>query len=142
MPANTLFADTNLFLRYLTNDVPEQADAVEQLLNQAASGAVHLVTNALVIAEIVWTLESYYHLPREQVRRSILGILSTPGLDVSDGSQALQAVLWYVEKNVDYVDAFNAAWCLDRGIETVCTFDRKHFSRLDGIKLHVPTTTP
>jgi hypothetical protein len=26
------FADTNLFLRYLTNDIPAQADTVEELL--------------------------------------------------------------------------------------------------------------
>jgi hypothetical protein len=32
MAIETAFADTNLFLRYLTNDVPEQADAVEGLL--------------------------------------------------------------------------------------------------------------
>jgi len=35
--AERLFADTNLFLRYLTNDVPAQADAVEQVLQQAAA---------------------------------------------------------------------------------------------------------
>ena len=35
MSAERLFADTNLFLRYLTNDVPEQAEAFEWLLKAA-----------------------------------------------------------------------------------------------------------
>ena len=48
-----LFLDTNLFLRFLTNDVPAQADAVERLLRRAAAGEVQLVTSSLVIAEIV-----------------------------------------------------------------------------------------
>ena len=37
MKPERVFADTNLFLRYLTNDVPAQADAVEELLRQAAA---------------------------------------------------------------------------------------------------------
>lgn len=57
-----IFVDTNIFLRYLTNDVPEKADAVEELLRRAGAGQVRLVTNSLVIAEIVWTLTSFYQL--------------------------------------------------------------------------------
>lgn len=43
MEAETFFVDTNVFLRYLTNDVPAQADAVEFLLQRAAKGKVSLV---------------------------------------------------------------------------------------------------
>ncbi|RMF86682.1 MAG: hypothetical protein D6736_14535, partial [Nitrospinota bacterium] len=85
MKAERIFADTNLFLRYLTNDVPAQADAVEQLLQRAATGEILLVTNSLVIAEIVWTLESFYGLTREAVKEKVLAILNTPGLEVGDG---------------------------------------------------------
>jgi predicted nucleic acid-binding protein len=60
MEAEHTFVDTNLFLRYLTNDVSEQADAVEELLNKAAAREMILVTNSLVCAEMVWTLESFY----------------------------------------------------------------------------------
>ena len=35
-----VFADTNLFLRYLTNDVPEQADVVERVLQMAAQNQI------------------------------------------------------------------------------------------------------
>jgi len=68
MSPKRVFADTNLFLRYLTNDVPLQADSVEQLLQQAAAGDVVLVTNSPVIAEIVWTLGSFYHLKPDDIR--------------------------------------------------------------------------
>lgn len=57
------FVDTNLFLRYLTDDVPEQAQAVERLLGQAAAGEIILVTSGLVVAELVWTMESFPHYP-------------------------------------------------------------------------------
>jgi predicted nucleic acid-binding protein len=62
------FADTNLFLRYLTNDVPAQADAVEALLRRAVDGEeIVLVTNSLVMAEIVWVLDDYYQQSRDDI---------------------------------------------------------------------------
>jgi len=109
MKSERIFADTNLFLRYLTNDVPQQADAVEQLLRRAAAGELVLITNTLVIAEIVWTLETFYQLPRSDIKDKVLAILNTPGLDVADAELILEAMTWYTEKNVDFIDAYNAA---------------------------------
>jgi len=139
MTSEQWFADTNLFLRYLTNDIPTQADAVEELLKRARRGELTLVTNALVMAEIVWTLESFYHLERADIKEKVLGILNTPGVEVTDGDLVLQAVAWYVDKNVDYIDAYNAAWMPEQGLKVACTFDRKHFSRFEGITVTVPS---
>jgi predicted nucleic-acid-binding protein len=133
-----VFADTNVFLRYLTNDVPAQADAVEDLLRRAAAGEVVLVTNALVVAEIVWTLESFYELPRNEIKDKVLAILNTAGLEVAQGGLVLQAISWYADKNVDFIDGYNAAWLTAEGLEKVFTFDRKHFSRIEGIAVSVP----
>ena len=138
MNPERIFADTNVFLRYLTDDVPAQADAVEQLLRRAAAGEIVLVTNSLTIAEIVWTLESFYQLARDDIQKKILAILNTPGLEVAEGDLVLQAVIWYAEKRVDFIDAYNAAWLLAQGITVACTFDRKHFSRFDGISVRTP----
>lgn len=138
MTAERIFADTNLFLRYLTNDIPAQADAVEALLRRAAQGELVLVITSLVIAEIIWTLESYYGLDRSQVQRSVLAILNTPGLEVADREVLFQAVLWYAEKRVDFIDAFNAAWMSRRGLARVCTVDRNHFRRFEGLNVLVP----
>jgi predicted nucleic-acid-binding protein len=133
-----IFADTNLFLRYLTNDVPSQADAVEQLLHRASAGDIILVINSLVIAEIVWTLESYYGLARDNIKDKVLAILNTPGLEAAEGDLLLQAIFWYAEKNIDFIDAFNAAWLLSQGLITTYTFDRKHFSRIEGVRVQSP----
>ena len=138
MESERVFADTNLFLRYLTNDVSAQADAVEQILHRASGGELVLVINSLVIAEIVWTLESYYGLPRDNIKTKILGILNTPGLEAADGDLLLQAISWYADKSVDFVDAFNAAWLLAHGLETSYTFDYEHFSRIEGVTVRVP----
>jgi uncharacterized protein len=138
MGPERVFADTNLFLRYMTNDVPAQADAVEQLLQRASAGEIVLVINSLVIAEIVWTLESYYGLARDSVKDKILAILNTPGLEAAEGDLLLQAISWYADKNVDFINAFNAAWLAARGLTVAYTFDHRHFSRLEGIRVQVP----
>jgi predicted nucleic-acid-binding protein len=133
-----VFADTNLFLRYLTNDVPVQADAVEQLLNRASDGEIVLVINSLVIAEIVWTLKSYYGLARGSIKDKVLAILNTPGIEAAEADLLLQAIFWYADKSIDFIDAFNAAWMLTQGLAITYTFDRKHLSRIEGIGVQVP----
>lgn len=138
MGVETVFADTNLFLRYLTNDVPAQADLVESLLHRAAKGKVNLVTTSMVIAEIVWTLESYYELDKKEIQTMILGILNTDGLEVMDSDLILQAIVHYTDKNVDFIDAFNVAWMVRNNVDKAYTFDQKHFSRFEGIVAELP----
>jgi uncharacterized protein len=92
---NRCFVDTNLFIRYLTNDDPILADRVEQLLDAAAVGSVQLVTTELVMAESVWVLESSYHLSHSQIAPLIRGILATPGMEVINGDLVGKALVMY-----------------------------------------------
>jgi predicted nucleic-acid-binding protein len=114
MTLERAFIDTNLFLRYLTNDISEQADQVEVLLQKAAVVEISLVPTTLVIAEIVWTLASFYKVSREQIRERILAILNTPGLEVAESDLLIEAATNYAAKNVDFIDTYNAAWMVQQ----------------------------
>lgn len=138
MKTETCFADTNLFLRFLTNDLPAQADKVEVLLRRAGKGEVSLVTTSLVVSEIVWTLESYYQVPKLEIQDKVLAILNTPGLIVDGADMLQQAAFWYAEKNIDFIDAYNVAWMMKHNVEKAFTFDRKHFKRFEGIDAQLP----
>ena len=120
--------------------MPAQADAVEALLRRAVDGEIILVTNSLVMAEIVWVLDDYYQQSRDDIRDKVLAILNTPGLEVIGRDFVFQAVTWFAQKNADFIDAYNAAWTLAQETDVVYTFDHKHFSRLEGIKVRVPGT--
>ena len=133
-----LFVDTNVFLRFLTNDVPEQAAAVEALFRRAAAGEVRLVTNTMVVAEIVWVLESYYHLPRADVQERAMAVSHVDGLILPELDVVTDALLAYAEANVDFIDAYNACWMRQRGLCGVATFDKKCYSRFEGIAVHTP----
>ena len=136
------FIDTNIFLRFLTNDIPEQAQSVEDVLKQAERGGVDLYTSALTLAEIVWTLESYYELPREDIRDKVIAILNTPGLQVEEADSLAQAVTLYADLNIDFIDAYNAVWMKDQGLSRVITFDAKHFNRVPWINASTPDEVP
>ena len=126
------FVDTNIFLRYLTGDDPEQAPRARRLLERSERGEEQLVTTALTIAEIVWVLESVYELDRASIRAKVVAILGLSGLTVEDGETLLQAIVWYEEKNVVFAVAYSAAWMDRRGLDEVYTFDRD-FDRFEGL---------
>ena len=107
------FVDTNLFLRFLTQDPPEQAYAAEGTLRRAAAGELTLVTTPLVFAELAWTLKSFYKWPLEKIAQVLLALLNTPGLEVENTDRLIQTVVWFEEKNVDFIDAYHAAWLLE-----------------------------
>lgn len=134
------FVDTNILLRYLLDDIPEQADAAEAVIKAATEGKLALQTNVMVIAELVWTCESYYGLPKKEIRDKALMILNTPGFEVEDKDLIAEAILLYVDRNVDFIDAYNGCWMKAQGTTQVYTFDESHYRRLEmeGIKTLVP----
>lgn len=135
---NRCFVDTNLFIRYLTNDDTAKADRVEKLLDDAARGDVALVTTEMVMAEVVWVLESAYGLKSSDVSPLIRGILATPGLEVVNGSLVSRALEFYETRNIDFIDGYIAAVMEKQGITELYSFDRKHVSRLKDITRKEP----
>jgi uncharacterized protein len=132
------FVDTNVFIRYLTNDDPVLADRVELLLDDAAAGAVQLVTTELVMAETIWVLESSYKLTNVQIAPLIRGILATPGMEVINGDLVGRALIMYELQNIDFVDAYIAALMEKQGIRDVYSYDKKHLSWLKTINRNEP----
>lgn len=130
----TCFIDTNLFIRYLTNDDPKKADRVEALLAAASAGKVKLATAEMVIAEVVWVLESAYGLKNTEVGPMISAILATPGLQVTSAAAIAQALPMYMELNIDFIDAYIAALMESMRITDIYSFDKKHIGRVGKIK--------
>ena len=126
------FVDTNIFLRFLVNDDSKKADACELLFRNAITGKESLFTTDMVIAEIVWVLESYYELAKNDVREKVEKILNTPNLVCPQKDIILSALNVYTEKNIDFIDAFNAMTLRDKGIGELYSYD-PYFDRIDGL---------
>ena len=125
--------DTNVFLRFLLDDDPEKADACETLFQRAINGQEALFTTDMVVAEIIWVLESYYELSRSDIREKVEKILNTQNLDCPDREIIINALAVYEEKNIDYIDAFNACVLKTKGLDEVYSYDR-HYDRITRIK--------
>ena len=130
---NTCFVDTNLFVRYLTDDDSEKADRVEALLNKASDGKVQLVTSDLILVELIWVLESSYKMKPGEITPMIRAIMATPGLQVINAELISRALDHYENMNVDIVDAYIAALMKKLNITDVFSFDRKHLSRISDL---------
>jgi uncharacterized protein len=130
----TSFIDTNLFIRYLTNDDPHKADKVETLLDAASAGNIKLVTAEVVIAEVVWVLESAYGLKSTAIAPMIRAILATPGLQVTNKAVIAKALPMYAGLNIDFIDAYIAALMESMRISDIYSFDKRHIERVKKIK--------
>lgn len=130
---NAVAVDANIILRYLVQD-DASADRVEKLLSQAENGTTALLLPELALADIVWTLEKFYKIPRVEIKDSLDKLLALRGLAVGGSKKvALAALRLYVEKNIDWSDAFMAAQLCEGGITAIYSFDR-HFDRLPGLQ--------
>jgi len=52
--------------------------------------------------------------------------------------QVTQALNIFVLQNIDYTDAYIAAWMQLHKIPVIYTFNRKHFARVPGFEVRVP----
>ena len=131
----SVFVDTNVFLRFLTNDDPAKAKRAEILFRDALKGKIRLATSLLVIAEIIWTLESFYKLEKPDIAAKIEKILNTPNLDCPEAALLFMALDLYVHANIDFVDAYNAFHMKEHGLTQILTYDRKHFARVPWVQI-------
>ncbi len=130
--------DTNLLVRYLTGDDAVKAGAVRRLLVRAGKGEVRLLVPSVVIAELVWVLQSFYKLERSEIVSLLNAILHTAGLDVGERGLVTRAVGLYGATAVDFIDAWVAAYAQTSGARAIYTFDRKHFRDCEAVEVIHP----
>jgi predicted nucleic acid-binding protein len=82
------FVDTNVLIRHLTGDPPDQAARATRLLSEAD----RLLVPDLIVAETVYVLESFYEVPRARVAELVRAIVAFPGIGVADEPFLLRAL--------------------------------------------------
>jgi uncharacterized protein len=128
-----IFVDTNVFLRFFIRDVESFYHKAEDLFEKAESGQAKLETSDMVIAEIVWVIESYYDFSKPEIKEVVDTILETKNLKVANHSRVKEAVSLYISGKMDFIDAYNIAYMKSKDFTKVATFDAKHFKNIEGI---------
>jgi predicted nucleic-acid-binding protein len=125
--------DTNILVRYFTFDHPSQtARAIEIMdsLTAEEPGFVSLV----VVAELVWVLDSAYKLTKSEIITSLELLLRGKEVIVQEADVAWQALTTYKKSGSSYSDCLIERLGHAAGCHYTLTFDQDA-ARTAGMKL-------
>jgi predicted nucleic acid-binding protein len=114
------FLDTNVLIRHLTGDPPAQARRATAFLERADE----LLLPDLIVAEVLYVLESFYEVKRQRVAELVRAIIAFPAIVVVDEPLLLRALEVYEVEGIDFAEAYLVASAEASGVETIASFDR------------------
>ena len=112
-------ADTNVLVRAITGDDPQQSEIAQAVLANASVVALPLP----VLCELVWVLSQGYKIPTMEVGEVIQRLINS--VNVVANRPAVEAGLALLVLGGDFADgviAYEGSWL---GGETFVSFDRK-----------------
>ena len=119
------WANTNVLLRYLVQDDPEQSPRATEIITRRLSeeepGFVSLVT----IIELVWVLESVYKRSRQEIASDIEMVLAADTFEVQNEQEVYHAVVALRNGTGSFEDALIGSLGIWRGCSVTLTLDEK-----------------
>ncbi len=131
-------ADTNILLRFLTNDHAEHSPAARELIRAASTGALVLTIPFIAITEAVFTLRGIYKNERMDAVKQLQSLLRCNGIKTSAPSWIHNALEKYASTATSFGDACIAAEARHVG-QAVATFD-SDFDRMPEVIRFDPLT--
>jgi predicted nucleic-acid-binding protein len=126
--SGSVLPDTNVVLRYLLKDVPEQYTQAEKFFEQVRTGKVKAVILKSVLVKCVYILLKFYQVPKRMAAESLIGLLQYKGLANRDKAELVDALQMFAQQTVDIVDCLLLAKAR-HGNGRLLSFD-KDLSRL------------
>jgi uncharacterized protein len=124
-----VFVDSNVFLRFFTQDDAGQFRDAAKLFRDAAAGKLELVTGPPVLFEIALTLRSAYRQPREKVLEVLSAISALPGLRLSDAALVEEALTAAKKSGQDFANAYIFASAEVASADAIATSNQAHFEK-------------
>ena len=123
------FMDTNVIIRYATQDDPVQSPQALAFFRALERGERQTTTCEGVLVEAVQVLESprAYAFPRPDIRDTLHVLISLRGFRLPNKAVYTRALdLYATTTGLDFVDALNVAHMERLGISTIVSFDRDY----------------
>jgi predicted nucleic-acid-binding protein len=115
--------DTNVLVRYITQDDNKQAalaNALIENLDDASPGFVTLVT----VVELSWVLESAYNFTRQQFAEVMRTLMAVDTIKLDRAAVVASAVRVYAANKADFSDCLIERLSANAGCERTMTFDK------------------
>lgn len=105
---NKLFLDTNVFIRLLIQDIKDQFEKAQAVFDEIETGRVTALVSVLVINEIVWILENYYKIERDNYIPPLLNLLAIKNLRIFETKKDLiiSCLRTMQKRNFDFTDVY------------------------------------
>jgi predicted nucleic-acid-binding protein len=129
--------DTNVLVRYVTDDDPRQSPAAAQFIEQTLSAGRPGFIGLVTLAELTWVLRSRHRAAQDEVRVVVEELASDPRFKLQDSNAVWLALDMSESASADFPDALVAALATTHGCTHGVTFD-KDATRLPGMRL-LPT---
>jgi len=126
--------DTNVLVRYIVQDDPEQSKLAAQFIEQLDCDEIPIFINGIILCELIWVLESAYGYARQDIALVIEKILLTRQFYIYDSDVLWQSLRDYRSAGADFSDNYIGHLNVRQGCEHTVTFD-KRAARLSYFKL-------
>ena len=117
--------DTNVLVRYLTQDDPRQSRRANALVAEAVAGKKRLFVSIVVLCELVWVLRGAYSLDRPTIAMALERILATAQLEIDAKDVVREALEDYRSGGGDFADYVIGRRGREVGCKSTATFDRR-----------------
>lgn len=132
----TYFLDANIFLRTANNENKQQHTECLMLLEKIkkSDNEFKFYTGNLVIAEVLWTLQSFYQIDKHQAIQILAGITNIKNLEIIDSYNIRTGLIVFENFNVKFADALIASIpAITQKKWTVISYD-KDFDKIGVIR--------
>ncbi len=129
------FIDSNVFLRYLTQDDPRQQQLAAAIVASIARGDEECCTTDVHIHETVYILASPagYKMAHQDISNIVRPLVAMPGLKIRNKRRCLDALDIFAQHEfLDFADALAIAYMRQHGVTDVYSFDRD-FNRINDV---------
>ena len=116
--------DTNVLVRYLTQDDPPQFARAAAFIDAASEREEQFLINAPVLCELVWVLATVYEYSREEIGQALEQIFTTAQFEIERLDEARQALGDFRSSKADFSDALIGRINRSLGAKHTVTFDR------------------
>jgi len=126
--------DTNVLVRYLTQDDPVQSHKANEIIERRLTPANPGFLSVVTMAETVWVLERAYGLNAQEIAAAVERILQVEVLVVENEQEVFAAMMALKQGQGAFADALIAELGTRAGCSHTLTFDKKAL-RLPAFRL-------
>jgi predicted nucleic-acid-binding protein len=116
--------DTNILVRYLTQDDRKQAALANHLIEETLTTEQPGFVSTVALVELVWVLESGYQCKRAQVAEVLERLLRSKTIVVEHAEVAWQSTRIFSATKADFADCVIARTGHANACDSTLTFDR------------------